>query len=132
MADSRLQRGVRPPASAGVPPPTVLREEDEFTGLVVLPDPARIDGRVRGRLVAEGLVWIGESGRIRASIEADEVVVAGHIEGHVSARSRLELLPGGSIVGGLQTPVLTVADGSTLEGTCRTGSLQAEDDPVSP
>ncbi len=132
MADSRSQSGTRLPASARVPPPTVLRAEDDFTGLVVLPDPARIDGRVRGRLVAEGLVWIGESGRIRASVEADEVVVAGHIEGQVTARSRVELLPGGSIVGGLQTPVLTVAEGSILEGPCRTGPRQVENDPASP
>jgi cytoskeletal protein CcmA (bactofilin family) len=115
-----------------VPPPLVLRAEDEFTGLVVLLDPARIDGRVRGRVVAEGLVWIGESGRICASVEADEVVVAGHIEGQVTARSRVEVLPGGSIIGGLQTPVLTVADGSTLEGPCRTGPRRAENDPASP
>ena len=132
MADPRSQSGARPPASARVPPPTVLRAGDDFTGLVVLPDPARIDGRVRGRLVAEGLVWIGETGRIRASVEADEVVVAGHVEGHVTARSRVELLPGGSIIGGLQTPVLLVADGSILEGLCRTGPRQAENDPASP
>lgn len=101
------------------PPAPVLRSADAFTGLVVLPEAARIDGRVVGRVLADGLVWIGASARLRARIEAREVVLEGRVEGPVSA-DRVELGPGAQLRGDLQAGALTMADGAVLEGRCLT------------
>ena len=102
-------------------PPPILRRDAEFSGIVVLPRPARIDGRVSGTVLASGLVWFGETARVQARIEAEEVVVAGEVEGPVAARKRVDLLATARMHGDLHTPRLTVADGSFLEGRCRAG-----------
>jgi cytoskeletal protein CcmA (bactofilin family) len=102
-------------------PPPILRRDAEFSGIVVLPRPARIDGRVSGTGLASGLVWLGETARVEARIEAEEVVVAGEVKGSVTARKRMDLLATARVHGDLQTPQLTLADGSFLEGRCRAG-----------
>ena len=123
---------------AGSPPPPVIRRGAEFDGLVLLPEAARIDGRVCGDVIASGLLWIGEAARLKARIEAGEVVVAGVVEGEVRASERIRLLATGRVTGGLRAPRLVLADGSFLEGLCRTGSNdddavpEADSPPASP
>jgi cytoskeletal protein CcmA (bactofilin family) len=106
-------------------PDPALREGCEFSGLVVLTGPARIDGIVRGQVMAADLLWIGEAGRVEASVEAGEVVVAGHLEGEVRARSRIELLASARVFASLDAPRVSLAEGCHLEGHCRSGSASA-------
>lgn len=117
------------PERALTPPAPVIRQGAEFEGLVLLPAPARIDGRVSGDVIASGLVWIGESARVKARIQAEEVVVAGVVEGDVLARERIQLLATAHVSGALRAPRLVLADGSFLEGHCQTDSVGAEAAP---
>ncbi len=66
-------------------PEPAIAPNAEFKGLLHLRGPARIDGRIDGEVIAAGTVWIGETGRVRARVEAEEVVVAGELEGEVRA-----------------------------------------------
>jgi cytoskeletal protein CcmA (bactofilin family) len=107
-----------PEAPAG--PPPILRAGAEWRGVLVLPGPGRIDGCVRGEVVAEGPVWIGETGVVEADLSAESVVVAGRVEGDIRASSRIELLATAEVRGGLRAPSLTLAEGSLVNGCCRT------------
>jgi cytoskeletal protein CcmA (bactofilin family) len=102
------------------PDPTLV-QGSAFEGLVALSRPARIEGTVHGDVVAEDLLWIGESGRIEGRVEAEEVVVAGRLDGEVRARRRIELLPTARVSASLDAPRLVLAEGSFLEGRCRCG-----------
>jgi cytoskeletal protein CcmA (bactofilin family) len=117
------------PAPRRQPPPLILRRDAEFSGIVVLPRAARIDGRVSGTVLASGLVWFSESARVQARIEAEEVVVAGEVEGPVAARKRVVLLATARLHGDLLTPRLTLADGAHLQGRCRAGVTDAGEAP---
>ncbi len=112
-------------------PPAVLSQGAEFSGLVVLPESARIDGRVSGDVIASDLVWIGKTARVVARIEAEAVVVEGSVEGAIEARERVDLFATARVRGEIQTPRLTLADGSFLRGRCRAGGGGA-DPPKSP
>jgi cytoskeletal protein CcmA (bactofilin family) len=103
-------------------PEPVVAENAEFTGLLQLRGAARIDGEIEGEVIATGLVWIGETGRVRARVEAEEVVVAGELEGEVWASSKIELLATARVTAALYTPRLVLAEGSFFEGRCHTGS----------
>jgi cytoskeletal protein CcmA (bactofilin family) len=48
--------------------------------------------------------------------------VAGVIEGDIYARRRVELLPTARVHGEVRTPALALAEGSTLDGRCHTGT----------
>jgi cytoskeletal protein CcmA (bactofilin family) len=98
----------------------------EFCGILVLPGPARIDGRVRGEVIAGGALWIGETGVVEADLEGDTVVVAGRVKGQITALSRIELRPTAAVQGGLRSPRLLLAEGSQVDGPCRCGAALPE------
>ncbi len=107
-------------------PPVVLGAAASFEGLLTFKGSARIDGELRGDVVAEGLLVIGPGGRVTANVEVDELVVGGVIDGDVVARERVEVLAGARVVGSLRSPRLTVADGATLLGRCQTSGPAAD------
>jgi cytoskeletal protein CcmA (bactofilin family) len=93
----------------------------EFCGILVLPGPARIDGCVRGEVIAGEALWIGETGVVEADLEGDTIVVAGRVKGRITAASRIELQPTAAVLGGLNTPRLALAEGSQVAGPCACG-----------
>jgi cytoskeletal protein CcmA (bactofilin family) len=114
MAENDAERLV-PPTEA------VLREEMSFEGLLLLPGPARIDGHIRGEILAGGPVWIGVSGRVEADLEVEQAVIAGRVHGAVTARRRIELLPTAVVEGDPSAPRLALAEGARVDGRCRLG-----------
>jgi cytoskeletal protein CcmA (bactofilin family) len=97
-----------------------------FRGILVLPGPARIDGSVRGEVIAGGPLWIGETGVVEADLEGDTVVVAGRVNGWITAFSRIELQPSAVVQGGLRSPRLVLAEGSQVNGPCCCGEALPE------
>jgi cytoskeletal protein CcmA (bactofilin family) len=110
-------------------PEPVIAQNAEFTGLLQLRAAARIDGKIEGEVIAAGMVWIGETGRVRARVEAEEVVVAGELEGEVRASAKIELLATARVTAALYTPRVVMAEGSFFEGRCYTGSEGRPPDP---
>ena len=116
MSESRRAR--LPLAQA---PATPLPHGASFRGLVLLRGPARIDGRVEGRVVAWDTLWVGREARLQGPVEADNVVVAGAIEGDVRASGRIALESTARVRGELTAERLVLAEGSFLEGSCQAG-----------
>jgi cytoskeletal protein CcmA (bactofilin family) len=104
------------------PPPPVLPPGAVFDGVLVLPDPARIDGRVRGEILAASDVWVGPEGLVEADLEGGTIVIEGQVRGDVRARTLIELRSTGRVRGRLTAPRLRIADGSIVDGPCRAGS----------
>lgn len=116
---------------AGEESPPVLVEGAEFEGLLVLPGSGRIDGRVRGEVIAHEDVWVGPNGVVEAHLAGRSVVVEGRVEGDVRAHELIELRAGGRVRGGLTAPRLCIADGSVVDGPCEAGA-DAEAPPDGP
>lgn len=96
-----------------------LGEGSSLEGDLRFEGPFRIDGRVAGRVVATGCLWIGPLGTVEVStLEAESLVVAGTVRGSVHVSRRLEVLPGGAVLGEVRLgmPGLTVHPGGRLEG----------------
>ena len=106
-------------------PPAALGPGTEFEGLVQLRGPVRVEGRLRGEVVASGLLWIGAEAEIQARVEADEVIVAGAVDGEIRATARIELLPTARVRAVLAAPRLVLAEGCFFEGDCRAGAVEA-------
>ena len=95
----------------------VLGPHMSFEGLLVLPKPARIDGRVAGVVMAGESVWVGAKG----VVEADTIVVEGSVRGDLRARTSIELGPEAVVTGDLTGPRVVVADGACVNGRCKVG-----------
>ena len=81
----------------------------------------RIDGRIRGKVLADSDVWVGAGGFVGANLCGNRVVVAGTVEGDVVARVSIELHATGCVRGDLTAPSLRLAEGAVVDGACRSG-----------
>ncbi len=99
----------------------VLAAGAEFSGLVALAGPARVDGLLRGEVIGPGPLWIGPRANVEANVETDELHVAGTLKGAIRASRRVTLEPTARVRGELQAPTLALAEGAVLEGRCMSG-----------
>src|SRR5262245_12300773 len=98
-----------------------LGPQMSFEGLLVLPKPARIDGRVAGTVMSGASVWVGATGVGGADLAADAVVVGGSVRGDRRARSSIELGREALVSGDLTGRRIVVAEGACVSGRCRVG-----------
>lgn len=103
-----------------------------FRGVLAFRGRVRVEGRLDGDVVAEGALEITESAEVRARVQVDELVVAGHLVGDASARQRIELRPGAHVEGDLLAPKLVMADGCRVDGRLETGDPSPQGPPRAP
>ena len=77
----------------------------------------RIDGKFTGQIRGEGMIIVGEKGKVQAEIEAGVVMVRGEIHGIIRAKNRIEAYTPARIFGDLHAPVLVFGEGVIFEGT---------------
>jgi|GEM_PF-2505175 len=75
-----------------------------------------IDGLVKGELNISSKVIVGETGEIRGNVKADDIIIAGKINGNIEAHNILEAQPTGQIFGDINASRLVIADGVLFEG----------------
>ena len=97
---------------------TVLAEDIDFEGSISFTRPLLVKGAVKGEIQSESDLFIAESARLEANVQAARVTVKGAVYGDVDARERIELFSGARIVGNVSTPDLIVQSGSALSGRC--------------
>jgi len=110
------------PASEGWAPASFLDASASFTGKLSCRESLRIDGRVKGEVRCDHKVAIGETGKVRAAIEADTVVIAGEVAGDIIARRKITLEKTARVKGDLSTPGIVIQEGAKLEGRITIGS----------
>jgi len=89
-----------------------------FEGTLAFRGEAHVAGEVSGAVRARGTLHVAPGAIVRAHVEAEELVLAGTLEGDVVAPRRVGLLAGARLVGDVRTGRLVLADGSVLEGRC--------------
>ena len=76
----------------------------------------RIEGNFSGEILCEGTVTVGEQGTVHASIEAQELIIAGKVYGDVTAQRKLILTGTGQLHGNIAAGSLSITEGSLLNG----------------
>jgi cytoskeletal protein CcmA (bactofilin family) len=97
----------------------------EFEGELRFKDTFRIDGSVKGRIVSDNTLIVGESGRVDADIECAVVSIRGTVSGRVHGRERIELLAGSRVQATLVSPKLVIEEGAFFQGQCDMGGEKA-------
>ncbi len=109
----------QPPASSGST--TYIDSSTVVEGKLKCTDSLRIDGKVKGAIECAVKVAVGYSGKVKATIEADSVVVAGEVNGDITARSKVTIEKTGRVTGNLCTPGIVIQEGAKLEGRITIG-----------
>jgi cytoskeletal protein CcmA (bactofilin family) len=98
-----------------------LDDGTEFSGELRFRDVLRVDGRLKGRIVSDNMLIIGETGQVDAEIDCGVVSIRGKVTGQVHGRQRIELLAGCRVLATLVSPKLVIEDGAFFQGDCRMG-----------
>lgn len=76
-----------------------------------------VDGEVEGNISLRGQTCtIGPNGRVRANIEARNVIVHGRVNGDIHASERVELRKTASLAGDISTARISIDDGAFFKG----------------
>jgi cytoskeletal protein CcmA (bactofilin family) len=122
-----LEDGPRPvpvtaPAPRTVSPSTSVDASSELEGRLRCKQTLRIDGSIKGEIDCERTVIVGECAKVHATIDAEEVQIAGAVEGDITARRKITLERTAVVVGNLTTPGIVIEEGAKLKGRIVIGS----------
>ncbi len=98
---------------------TCIAEGSEIEGKFTFSGTAILNGRLRGEIVSNDSLVIGEKGVVNASIRAGIVRIAGELVGDVNASDRVELMDRSRVYGDMNAPIVIINEGALFEGQCR-------------
>jgi cytoskeletal protein CcmA (bactofilin family) len=104
------------PSAQGPTHTTYLGASITVTGELYCGESLRIDGTVKGEIHGDQLITVGEKGSVHAAIESDTVVIAGEVQGDITARRKITLESTARVTGDLSTPGIVIQEGARLEG----------------
>ena len=87
-----------------------------------------LDGELEGRVeLLDGSLTVGPHGRIRANLQAPQILIRGRVDGNLYGRERVELKKSAILVGDIYTPRIAIEDGAYLKG-----NIRSQEDIASP
>lgn len=97
-------------------PETIVGANTTFVGTIKTDGNVRIDGTIEGDIEILGNLIIGETGRVIATIKAQNVHVSGAVKGEITAVEQLEISPSGKVWGDITTAALHIEPGGLFRG----------------
>jgi cytoskeletal protein CcmA (bactofilin family) len=101
------------PATSSV---CVIGAKTVIKGEVTGDEDVLIEGRVEGQVRITRDLRVGPSGVVKATVEAQSVVVSGEVIGDCSATSRVEIQASGKLTGNIRAPKIVIAEGAMFKG----------------
>lgn len=87
-------------------------------GTLQLTGTFRIDGNVKGNIISEQTVILGEGAKVEGQIEGNRVVIAGRFDGVIFAKGRVEIQVKGVVTGEVHAPCMVIDPGGIFDGRC--------------
>lgn len=106
----------------------LLGRGTRFRGTLAFEGRARVDGKLDGEIVGDGILVVGEGADINAKIEVGTLIVlGGTLRGSAVARQLIEIHAPARVHADITAPEIDVAKGATFDGRCTmTGEVPAE------
>ena len=105
---------------------TFLGEDTKLEGKLRFHGIARVDGQFLGDVSADGILIVGEKGRVEGNSHVASVELGGEIRGDVLADDRIEILTTGRVFGDIQSPIVIMQEGAILQGHCQTQKVEKQ------
>lgn len=116
MNESKLRRMRDHPSGKA----TLINEGCKISGEVSGDGDFIINGEVAGDCDINGTVTLARNGFWQGSLQASNVIVAGQIEGDITASGKVEITDTARISGTVTAEAIAVAEGAVVEGAMRT------------
>jgi len=96
---------------------TIIGAQVELTGSLKNEGPIQIHGHIKGDVISDSTVFVGESAIVTGPITAKSVEVAGQVYGSITAEMHIELHPKSLVKGDLTTKQLSIKPGAVFVGS---------------
>ncbi|MDR0721713.1 MAG: polymer-forming cytoskeletal protein [Treponema sp.] len=110
---------------------TILSSDIDFSGTLSFEKPFLIRGKVRGEIIATGLLMIDQEGVVDAQINAPQVIVRGLVNGDITAADKIEVSPSGRLQGNITTQEIALEAGCHFNGYCTMHEKKSGNVPIS-
>ncbi|MCX5668375.1 MAG: polymer-forming cytoskeletal protein [Candidatus Omnitrophica bacterium] len=99
----------------------VLDVDASMQGTLIFKDSVnlRINGTFEGVLNTKGSLMIGEQAVVNADITGESIIIAGRVNGNITALKDLKLISPARVIGDIKSPLLSIAEGAIFDGTSR-------------
>jgi cytoskeletal protein CcmA (bactofilin family) len=102
---------------------TLIGEGSVLQGEIRFADGLRIDGEVRGDVIANdgtaSVVVISERAKVIGRIHAAHVIINGEVQGPIESHQLLELQPKARVIGDIRYEALEMHQGAQVDGELR-------------
>jgi cytoskeletal protein CcmA (bactofilin family) len=105
---------------------TLIGSKTIFEGALMSNESICIEGTVKGKVECKGNVVVGQGGKVKADIIAENAFIGGQVNGNITTKNKLEITSGGRIKGDIETSRLIIAEGVVFEGSCRMNGGKSE------
>ena len=78
----------------------------------------RVNGNVKGNIISEQTVILGEGAKVEGQIEGNRVVISGRFDGVIFAKGRVEIEAKGVVTGEVHSPCMVIDLGGIFDGRC--------------
>lgn len=114
---------------------TLIGRTTLVEGVIKTEEPLRIDGKVQGEVVSKSDIIIGEKSYITGDVSCQNVMLAGTVQGNISATGQLHITASGKLHGDASIGSFIVDERGVFDGKCtmvqpqesESGVLLAED-----
>lgn len=101
---------------------TIIAEQTVVSGRVAGSGDLTVEGRVDGSVeLTDATLTIAESGVVTGDVQAQQVILAGQVQGTVAAAERVELTSTARAEADITSPLVAMADGALLSGELTVG-----------
>ena len=90
-----------------------------YEGKLTFEGRVRIDGKFTGEIFSNETLEIGPDAEIEAQIDVAALIIAGRVNGDISARARCDLRAPAIVIGNITSPVITMEEGVQFDGAMR-------------
>ena len=95
---------------------SILSKQVKVEGEIEGNEDLHVEGELIGAIKIAGNIFVGQSGNVKADVEADNVVIQGKIHGNVVARKQLEIQSSGQLLGDCTAQSIDIKEGAVFDG----------------
>jgi len=109
----------RNPSVDGVDVESLIGEHSSFEGTLRTEGPVRLLGTIQGEIESKSTIIVEEKARVTARLTAQQVTVAGQVDGQIYCDGRVEIRPTGRVTGEINAGALIVQEGAYFDGNSK-------------
>ena len=116
-APAEKERGVPASAAAVSKPGTcTIASKTVIKGEITGDEDVIVEGNVEGQIRITRDLRVGANGVVKATVEAQSIIVSGELVGDCQASVRVEIQATGRLTGNIRAPKIVIAEGAMFRG----------------